>query len=136
MCVTFQLKRTTLTFWAQIYPKRKLGFKIQKANVGMRTSNFAQNRFWGQNFKNLSLDSESASSRYQACQFSSKMDKFDFSVPNLAKNEFLSLKLRKQMLKQKSASSIYHVCQLLDKTNKFDFFGPNLHKKEFKVGNS
>ena len=68
-------------------------------------------------------------------QFSSKMEKFDFSVPNLAKKWILSSKLRKQMLKQESASSRYHVCQLLDKTNNFDFFGPNLPKKEFKVGN-
>ena len=38
MCANFQLKRTTLTFLAQIYPKRKLGFEIQKTNVGIRIS--------------------------------------------------------------------------------------------------
>ena len=85
MCVNFQLKRTTLNFLAQICPKRKLGFEIHKTNVGIRintlryqmyqfsdkTSNFEflgpnlpKNGFWGQNFKNLSLDSESASLRY------------------------------------------------------------------------
>ena len=40
MCVNFQLKRTTLTFLAQICPKRKLGFEIQKTNVGIRISIF------------------------------------------------------------------------------------------------
>ena len=40
MCVNFQLKQTTLTFSAQIYPNRKLGFEIQKANVGIRISIF------------------------------------------------------------------------------------------------
>ena len=34
----FQLKWTTLTFLAQICPKRKLGFEIQETNVGMRIS--------------------------------------------------------------------------------------------------
>ena len=37
-CVNFQLKRTTLTFLVQICPKRKLGFEIQKTNVGIRIS--------------------------------------------------------------------------------------------------
>ena len=38
MCVNFQLKQTTLTFLVQICAKRKLGFEIQKTNVGIRTS--------------------------------------------------------------------------------------------------
>ena len=38
MCTNFQLKRTTLTFLAQIWPKRKLGFEIQETNVGIRIS--------------------------------------------------------------------------------------------------
>ena len=40
MCVNFPLKRTTLTFLAQICPKRKLGFEIQKTNVGIKISIF------------------------------------------------------------------------------------------------
>ena len=40
MCANFQLKQTTLTFLAQICPKRKLGFEIQKTNVGIRISIF------------------------------------------------------------------------------------------------
>ena len=38
MCTNFQLKRTTLTFLAQICPKRKWRFEIQKTNVGIRIS--------------------------------------------------------------------------------------------------
>ena len=38
MCANFQLKQTTLTFLVQICPKRKLGFEIQKTNVGIRIS--------------------------------------------------------------------------------------------------
>ena len=38
MCANFQLKRTTLTFLAQICPKRKLGFEIQKTNVWIKIS--------------------------------------------------------------------------------------------------
>ena len=36
MCANFQLKLTNLTFLVQICPKRKLGFEIQKSNVGIR----------------------------------------------------------------------------------------------------
>ena len=38
MCVNLQLKQTTLTYLAQICPKRKLRFEIQKTNVGIRIS--------------------------------------------------------------------------------------------------
>ena len=38
MCTNFQAKLTTLTFFAQICPKRKLGFEIQKTNGGIRIS--------------------------------------------------------------------------------------------------
>ena len=40
MCANFQLKQTTLIFLAQICPKRKLGFEIQKTNVRIRISIF------------------------------------------------------------------------------------------------
>ena len=86
-------------FLAQICPKRKLGFQIQKTNVGIRISileipcvpifrqngqfdilspNLPKNGFWGRNFKNLSLDSESTPPRYHLCQFSVKMDNVYF----------------------------------------------------------
>ena len=85
-----------------------LGSEIQKANVGIRINivkmpcvpifrknrqlwffrpKFAQkwilglefrNGFWGWNFKNLSLDSESGSLRYYVDQFSDKTDNVEF----------------------------------------------------------
>ena len=109
MCANFHLKQTTLTFLAQICPKRKLGFEIQKTNVGIRISileipcapvfrqneqlqflgpNLPKNGFWGQDFKNLNLDLESAFLRYYECQFSDKTDNFEFLGPNLSKMDF------------------------------------------------
>ena len=40
MLVNFHLKGTTLTFFSQFVPKKKLGFEIRKANVETRTSIF------------------------------------------------------------------------------------------------
>ena len=44
-----------------------------------------KNEFWGRNFKNLGLDSESAPPRYHVCQFSVKMDNFECFSLNLGK---------------------------------------------------
>ena len=106
MCANFQQKWITLTFLAQICPKIDLGLEIQKTNVERGISileilfvpifkqkkklflfrpKFAQDRFWDQNFRNLSLDSESAPTIYHACQFSIKMDNFEFFGLNLGK---------------------------------------------------
>ena len=57
--------------------------------------NLPKNGFWGQNFKNLSLDSESASLRYYVYQFSDKTDNFQFLGPNLPKNGFWGWELQK-----------------------------------------
>ena len=94
MRANFHAKWTNLTFLAQICPKTcpKIGlwFEIQKTNVGIRTSileihvcqysdrtdnfdflgpNLSKNGLLGKNFKNLSLDSESASPQYHVSQF-------------------------------------------------------------------
>ena len=82
------------------------GSKFQKINVGLRINvleipcvrifrengqmwlfgpKFAQKWILGQNFKNLSLDSESGSPRYHVSLFSVKMDKFEFFGVNLGK---------------------------------------------------
>ena len=66
MRANFQEKRTTLTFF---------------------DPNLPQNGFWGQNFKKLSPDSESALPRYHVCHFSVKTDNLDFLGPNLPKKE-------------------------------------------------
>ena len=47
--------------------------------------NLIKNRLWGQNFRNPSLDSESASLTYYEYQFSNKTDNFEFLGPNLGK---------------------------------------------------
>ena len=103
MCANFQQKWITLTFLAQICPKIGLGLEIhvergisileilfvpifkQKKNLFLFRPKFAQDRFWDQNFRNLSLDSESAPTIYHACQFSIKMDNFEFFGLNLGK---------------------------------------------------
>ena len=64
MCTSFQTKRTTLNFWFQNLPK---------------------NRFWGRNFKYLSLDSEPTPPIFHVDQFSVKVGKFWFFVLNLGK---------------------------------------------------
>ena len=181
MCANVQLKQTTLTFLAQICPKSKLGFEIQKTNVGIRISileilgspifrqngqlwifgpkfakkknfevkiskiqvwiwnqhpwhttstnfkdnfeflgpNLPKNEFWGQNFKNLSLDLESASLRYYVHQFSDKTDNFEFLGPNLPKNGFWGRNFKNLSLDSESTPPIYHVCQFSVKMNNF-----------------
>ena len=47
--------------------------------------NLPKNRFWGWNFKNLSVDLESASPRYHVCQFSGKTNNFEFLHLNFGK---------------------------------------------------
>ena len=64
ICTNFQAKKTTLTFSAQ---------------------NLLKKESWGRNFKNLSLDSESALPIYHVCQFSVKMNNFRFFGLNLGK---------------------------------------------------
>ena len=140
MCVNFQAKRTTLTFLTQICPKRKLGFEIHKTNVGIRintlryqvyqfsdkTDNFEflgpnlpKNGFWGRNFKNLSLDLESASLRYYVHQFSDKTDNFEFLGPNLPKNGFWGRNFKNLSLDSESTPPKYHVCQFSVKMDNF-----------------
>ena len=50
--------------------------------------NFSKNWFWRQNFKNLSLDSESASLIYYVYQFLNKTDNFEYLGPNFPKTGF------------------------------------------------
>ena len=47
--------------------------------------NLPKNGFWGRNFKNLSLRSESAPPRHHVSQFLVKMDNFQFFAQNLGK---------------------------------------------------
>ena len=85
----------------------------------------------GRNFKNLSLDSESASLRYYVHQFSDKTDNFEFLGPNLPKNGFWGRNFKNLSLDLESASLRYYVYQFSDKTDNFEFLGPNLPKNRF-----
>ena len=139
MCANFQLKQTTLTFLAQIFPKRKLGFEIQKTNVRIRISIFktpcvpifrqnrllifrlklAQKCILGSEFKNLSLDSESASLRYFEHQFSDKRHNLEFLGPNLPKNGFWGRNFKNLLLDLELTSPIYYMCQFSVKMDNF-----------------
>ena len=139
MRTNFQLKRTAVTFLAQICPKSKLGFEIQEANVGITIStleipcepifrmdnfeflgpNLTKNGFRDWNFKNLSLDLETASLRYCVHQCSDKTDNFEFLGPNLSKNGFWGWDFKSLSLDSESTPPKYHVCQFLVKIDNF-----------------
>ena len=62
------------------------------------------------------------------CQFSGKMDNFDFFGPNLPKNGAWSTNFKNLSQGSKSAPPRYHVCQFSLKTDNFEFIGLNLGK--------
>ena len=90
--------------------------------------NLPKNGFWGQNFKNLSLDLESASLSYFVHQFSDKTDNFEFLSPNLPKNESWCRNFKNITLDSESTPPKYHMCQFSVKMDNFQFFGLNLGK--------
>ena len=67
--------------------------------------NLPKNRFWDRNFKNLSLDSESASLRHYVHQFSYRTDNFDFLAPNLPKIGFWCRNFENQSLDSETNTS-------------------------------
>ena len=60
-------------------------FSGKTNNFDFLGNKLPKNGFWGRNFKNLSLDSESTPPRYHVSQFSVKMDNFEFFGLNLGK---------------------------------------------------
>ena len=70
------------------------------------------------------------------CQFSGKMDNFDFFGPNLPKNGFWDRNFKNLSALLESAPARCHVCQLSGKTNNFDFLGSNLSKNVFNDDNN
>ena len=103
-------------------------FSDKTDNFEFLGPNLPKNRFWGQNFKNLSLDSESASLRYYVYQFSDKTDNFEFLDPNLPKNGFWGRNFKNLSLDSESTPPKYHGCQFLVKMDNFKFFSLNLGK--------
>ena len=90
--------------------------------------NLPKNEFWGQNFKNLSLDLESASLRYYVYPFSDKTENFGFSGLNLLKNGIWGRNFKNLSLHLESTSSIHRACQVFFKKDNFLFFSLNLGK--------
>ena len=110
MCSNFQTERTTLTFLAQICPKRIFGLEIQETYVGKRISileiscllifrqngqlwlfgsKFAQKWILGSEFRKSKsgfVTSKKSSPRYHLSQFSIKMDNFEFFGLNFGKS--------------------------------------------------
>ena len=137
MNANFQKKRTTLTFSTKICPK--MGFVVgicpdsksaslrhyvyqfsdKTDNFEFLGLNFSKNGFWGQNFKNLSLDLESASLRYCVYQSSDKTDNFEFLGPNLSQNGFWGRNFKSLSLGLESTPPIYHLRQFLVKMDNF-----------------
>ena len=60
-------------------------FSDKTDNFDFLGPNLSKNGFCDRNFKNLSLDSESAPPRYHVSQFSVTMDNFEFFGLNLGK---------------------------------------------------
>ena len=78
------------------------------ANFQLKRTPLPKNGFWGRNFKNLSLDSKSASLRYYVHQFSGKMNNFEFLGPTLPKNGFWGRKFKNLSLDSESTNLQIH----------------------------
>ena len=89
--------------------------------------NLAKTEFWGQNPKNLSVDSESASLRYYVHQFSDKANNFEFLGPNLAKNGFWGQNFKNLILDLKSTPPLYHV-SIFSQNGQHLFFRPKFEE--------
>ena len=140
VCTNFYSKWTTLNFSAQICPKKDSGSEIQETNVGIRISifkmpcvpvfrkngqlwlfrpKFAQKWILGSEFKNLILDSKSASLRCYVYQSSDIRFNFQFLEPNLLKNGFWGWNFKNQDLDSELTPPIYHLCQFPVKIDNF-----------------
>ena len=137
----FLAKTNNFDFFGPNLPKKKLGFEIQKINVGIRISILQipcvpifrqngqlrtswtqisqKNEFWGQNFKNLSLSSESESLRYYVYQFSDKTNNFEFLASNLPKNRLWGWNFQNLGLNSESTSLMCHMCPFSVKMDNF-----------------
>ena len=62
------------------------------------------------------------------CQFSGKLDNFDFFGPNLPKNEFWGRNFKNVSVDLESAPPRYHMSQFSGKTCNFEFFYLNFAK--------
>ena len=146
-CTNFQTKQTTLNLWTQICPKNGflVGFQNSKPRFGICISkiplctkmdnfeffrpNLPKNGFWSQNFKNISLDFESASLRYNMHQFSDKTNNFKFLDPNLPKNGFWGRNFKTLSPDLESAFPRYHCVPIFRQNGQFWVFRPKFAQK-------
>ena len=94
--------------------------------------NLPKNRFWGRNFKNLRLDSESASLRYYMQQFSDKTDNFEFLGPDLPRNRCRVQNLKNLSPNQHPGDTI--CTNFLAKGRTLNFWAQICPKMNFVVG--
>ena len=86
-------------------------FSDKMDNFEFLGANLPKNGFWGRNFKNLSLDSESVSLTYYVHQFSGKTGNFEFLGANLPKNGFWGRNFQNLSLDLESTPPKYHTYQ-------------------------
>ena len=79
-------------------------------NFDFSGPNLPKNGFWDRNFRNFSLDLESASLRHYVRQFSDKRDNFEFLGPNLPKNGIWGLNFKNLSLDSEVIPPKCHVC--------------------------
>ena len=60
-------------------------FSVKMKNFDFFSPNLPKNKFWGDNFKNLSPDLESSHPRYHVYQFSVKTNNFEIFGPYFGK---------------------------------------------------
>ena len=103
-------------------------FQKKQDNFDFLGANFPKNEFWGETFKNLSLDSESASLRCYVYQFSDKTDNLEFLDPNLPKNIFLGSKFQKSKSGFGIDTSNIPRARIFSQNGQLLIFGLNLGK--------
>ena len=91
--------------------------------------NLPKNGFWSRNFKNLSLDFESASLRYNMHRFSDKTNNFKFLNPNLPKNGFWGRNFKTLSPDLESAFPRYHCVPIFRQNGQFWVFRPKFAQK-------
>ena len=91
--------------------------------------NLTKNGFWCCNFKNHTLNLQSASLRYYLHQFWDKTDKLEFFGPNLRQKEFWFGIFENPSLDSESATFRYCVHQFSDNANNFELFGAKFAQK-------
>ena len=87
MDLAFKIQKTNLEIRIRIFKIPSVPIFKQNEQIWLFWPKFAQKGIYSWELIKPMLKQESASSRYDLCQFSVKTDNFDFFGPNLLKNE-------------------------------------------------